>query len=82
MAPIKSCAAALAGALMLTGCNTVIGVGRDVQAVGSGISYVARDVNNEVFGGYGRWNEGTVTAGEPCDPAAGELRGGSGLPPC
>lgn len=82
MAPIKSCAAALAGALMLTGCNTVIGVGRDVQAVGSGISYVARDVNNEVFGGYGSWNEGIVTAGEPCDPAAGELRGGSGLPPC
>lgn len=82
MAGMKLIAPALAGALVLTGCNTVMGVGRDVQAVGGGISHVARDVNNEVFGGYGSWNEGTATAGEPCDPGGEELLGASGLPSC
>lgn len=66
----------------LTACNTVAGAGRDVQAVGGGISHVAREVNNEVFGGHSAGNEGVATAGKPCDPNGEELKGASGLPPC
>lgn len=75
-------ACALGAILLMPACHTIEGVGRDIQAVGDGVSFVARDVNNEVFGGYGDWDEGVASAGEPCDPNAGELAGGSGLPPC
>lgn len=73
---------ALGAVMALPACHTVEGVGRDIQVVGDGVSFVARDINNEVFGGYGSWEQGVATAGEPCDPGDGELAGGSGLPPC
>lgn len=82
MARQMAAACILGAGMALTGCNTVIGAGRDVQAVGGGISHVAREVNNELLGGYGSWNEGVASAGEPCDPAGEELSGASGLPPC
>lgn len=75
-------ACALSALSALPACHTIEGAGRDIQAVGGGVSYVARDINNEVFGGYGSWERGVASAGEPCDPNAGELAGGGGLPPC
>ncbi|MFN7056167.1 hypothetical protein [Hyphomonas sp.] len=73
---------AAGGAFLLTGCHTVEGVGRDIQAVGTGIAYVARDTNDQLFGGYGGSPQGTAEVGEPCDALGDELAGGSGLPPC
>lgn len=73
---------ALGAILLLPACHTIEGVGRDIQLVGDGVRFVARDINNEVFGGYGSWEQGVASAGEPCDPNAGELAGGSGLPAC
>lgn len=84
MTRISGAAVALSVFLLLPACHTVEGVGRDIQAVGGGIAYVARDTNNELFGGYGQWDEprGVAEVGEPCDATGGELYGGSGLPPC
>ena len=80
----------------LAACNTVTGVGRDVQAVGSGISTASGYVQREVFGvGQTRTQvasvnyiaatpqpgQPTVSVGRACDPDA-ELAGGEGLPPC
>jgi len=82
------------GLIALTGCSTVAGVGKDVSAVGRGITHVAGEVRDEVFtgGDKPRYVETryrsqsaarpSVIVKEPCDPNAGELRGGSGLPPC
>ena len=80
--------------IALTGCSTVAGVGKDVSAVGRGLTHVAGEVRDEVFTGgekpryvetrYTSQSEvrPSVMVREPCDPNAGELRGGSGLPPC
>ncbi|MEM1036362.1 MAG: entericidin A/B family lipoprotein [Pseudomonadota bacterium] len=85
---------ALTGLLILPACSTISGVGKDVSAVGRGISHVADEVREEVFvrDSDRRYAETrytnqssvrpTVVVKEPCDPSAGELRGGSGLPPC
>ena len=75
-------AAALASSVLITGCNTVAGVGKDVTAVGKGVSHVAYEVRDEVFGKPGPKPTAYAVAGEPCDPNPSELRGGSGLPPC
>ena len=77
---LETCA--LGAVLLLPACHTIEGAGRDIQVVGDGVSFVARDINNEVFGGYGRWEQGVASAGEPCDRDAGELAGGSSLPRC
>lgn len=80
--------------IALTGCSTVAGVGKDVSAVGRGLTHVAGEVRDEVFTGrdkpryvetrYTSQSEvrPSVIVREPCDPNAGELRGGSGLPLC
>lgn len=68
--------------LMLAGCNTVAGVGKDVTAVGKGVTHVAFEVRDEVFGKPGPKPRGYAYVGEACDPTADELRGGNGLPPC
>ena len=39
-------AAAVLAALVLTGCNTVAGMGRDVQAAGEAVAQTAEDVAN------------------------------------
>ena len=71
----------LAG-ILLAGCNTVAGVGKDVTAVGKGVSHFAYEVRDEVFGKPGPKPRGYAYAGEPCDPSGSELSGGSALPPC
>ncbi|MFN7055982.1 entericidin A/B family lipoprotein [Hyphomonas sp.] len=38
-------------AFVLPACNTVEGVGRDVQAAGSAVEEVARDTGEELSGG-------------------------------
>lgn len=73
---------------LLGACNTVDGVGRDVQAIGSGVSTAANYVEREVFGVSPQpvrqarvVRRETVSVGRACDPG-GELAGGTGLPPC
>lgn len=85
--------AALLALPVLTACNTVTGVGKDVQAVGNGISSASNYVQREVFGAPAQptrvaqvrpvtpTRQPTVTVGRACDPN-GELAGGEGLPPC
>lgn len=82
------------GLVSLPACSTVAGVGKDVSAVGRGLTHVADEVRDEVFTrrDQPRYVEQRYTSGsdvrpsvivkEPCDPNADELRGGSGLPPC
>jgi predicted small secreted protein len=76
----------------LAGCNTVSGVGKDIQAVGRGVSGASASFERALFGtpqprppvakvSYVD-ARGQVIAGPACDPAAGELKGGGGLPPC
>ena len=38
--------AAAAAAILVTGCNTVAGVGRDVQAAGKAVSSTAEDAKH------------------------------------
>ncbi|MEN0021464.1 MAG: entericidin A/B family lipoprotein [Planctomycetota bacterium] len=42
--------ASAAGLLLLAGCNTVEGVGRDVEAVGQGVSEGSRNVADAISG--------------------------------
>ena len=73
---------AIAASFMIAGCNTVSGVGKDVTAVGKGVTHVAGEVRDEVFGKPGPKPTGYAYVGQPCDPSGGELRGGNGLPAC
>ena len=74
---------------VLAGCNTVAGLGEDVEAVGNGVTRAAQYVEREVFNSSSETSArpvryadgGTVRVGEACDPNATELAG-SGLPPC
>ena len=77
-------------AFLVTGCATVAGVGKDVSAVGRGITHVADEVRDEVFlhnrshynqTRYRVSGQPVVTVNEPCDPHP-ELAGGTGLQPC
>ncbi|MEL6663032.1 MAG: entericidin A/B family lipoprotein [Pseudomonadota bacterium] len=90
----KSALAGLLALPMLAACNTIEGVGQDVQAVGSGVTSAAQFMERELFGPQPRqvrtaqansrtvtYRNPQVTVGEACDPG-GELAGGSGLPPC
>ena len=70
----------MAGLGALAGCYTVDGVGQDIEAVGRGVSHVAAEVREEVFTPDA--SVPVAEAGEPCDPSAGELAGGNGLPAC
>jgi len=75
----------------LGGCSTIAGVGKDISAVGGGVTHVANEVREEVFGPGVRTSQTrytsnstsqpTVLVSKPCDPEA-ELAGGTGLPPC
>jgi len=73
---------AAAASIVLTGCNTVAGVGKDVTAVGKGVTHVAFEVRDEVFGKPGPKPQGYASVGEACDPSGDELSGGNGLPAC
>ena len=74
--------AALVSSLVLAGCNTLAGVGQDVTAVGKGVTHVAYEVRDEVFGKPGPKPQAYASVGEACDPNPNELRGGNGLPAC
>ncbi|MEM1106982.1 MAG: entericidin A/B family lipoprotein [Pseudomonadota bacterium] len=89
---LKSIAAGCVALPLLAGCNTIQGVGEDVQAVGSGVTSAARYVEREMFGARplqtasvqpASAQRGTpqVRVGRACDPGS-DLAGGSGLPPC
>lgn len=69
----------LAAATLLPACATVEGVGKDISAVGRGVSHVATEVRDEVFSPQPRRT--VASAGQACDPNP-ELAGGNGLPPC
>lgn len=78
----------LAALPLMAACNTVEGLGQDVQAAGRGVSNAAGYVEREVFrGGEPRAQRaeivqrGDVSVGRACDPNP-ELSGGGGLPPC
>jgi len=72
--------AGLALALSVLGaCNTVAGIGKDLQAAGGAISQVSDDVRAEFTGPRAT---ATASAGETCDPGGRELKGRSSLPPC
>ncbi|MEM1149543.1 MAG: hypothetical protein AAGI03_03175 [Pseudomonadota bacterium] len=89
--------AALAGLIalpLLGACNTIEGVGRDVQAVGTGVTSAAQFMERELFGPQPRqvrtaqassrtvtYRNPQVSVGRACDPG-GDLSGGTGLPPC
>ncbi|MEL7232250.1 MAG: entericidin A/B family lipoprotein [Pseudomonadota bacterium] len=91
---MRSALFVLASLVILPACSTVAGVGKDVSAVGRGIKHVADEVRDEVFSPRDQTRyveqrytsqssvQPTVVVKEPCDPNAGELRGGSGLPSC
>lgn len=76
---------------LLAACNTVSGVGKDVSALGKGVTHMADEVSDEFFPAPRRntvrtvyvqpQRRGVASAGQPCDPYSGELSGGS-LPPC
>lgn len=78
----------LAALPLLAACNTVDGLGQDVQAAGRGVSNAAGYVEREVFGSNSNdtrraevVQRGDVSVGRACDPNP-ELSGGGGLPPC
>lgn len=84
----------LAGLLalpLLAGCNTIEGVGMDIQAAGRGVSSAANYVEREMSSPRDRqvrtadisYRNTSVTVGSACD-ANEELDGGSasGLPAC
>lgn len=59
----------IAGAILVSGCQTVQGVGEDLSTLGRGISDTAEEVQTDI-------------QNSECDSAAGELAGGPDLPPC
>ncbi len=84
----KPIVAALVALPFLAACNTVQGVGKDVRAVGNGITGASSYVQRNVFGSEPQPTQTTyipaqpaVSVGQACDPN-GELSGGEGLPPC
>lgn len=91
---MRICVMTILAAMGLSACSTVAGVGKDVSAVGAGVTHVANEVREEVFmkRDQSRYQETqynsrsdthpSVIVKEPCDPNAGELRGGPSLPPC
>ena len=47
---MKLAGPALAALVILAGCNTIAGIGRDLQAGGEAISQASREVRSEVAG--------------------------------
>lgn len=64
---------------MLSACNTIAGIGKDLQAAGGAISEVSDEVRDDFSGPK---SSSTASAGETCDPGGRELKGRSSLPPC
>ncbi|MEM9937269.1 MAG: hypothetical protein AAFZ91_03395 [Pseudomonadota bacterium] len=64
----------------VSACATVDGVGRDIQALGGGVSHLANEARDELFASAST-SRYRAEAGQACDPYADELSGGS-LPPC
>ena len=64
---------------MLGACNTIAGIGKDLQAAGGAISEVSDEVRDEFNGPK---SSSKASAGESCDPGGRELKGHSSLPPC
>ncbi|MEM7768652.1 MAG: entericidin A/B family lipoprotein [Pseudomonadota bacterium] len=82
---VRSLALLLATA-WLASCNTVDGMGEDLQAAGRAVSNGAATVEQAVFDGDDRataaQTEFRTRSGEPCDPSDDAVAGGPGLQPC
>ena len=70
--------AVLAAALLLTGCNTVAGIGKDLQAGGQALS----EASDEVAGSFENASDNSAASGEACDPVGPELKGSNGQRRC
>ncbi len=64
--------------LLLSGCNTIAGVGKDLQAGGRAISEASDEVADSIRDAPNEY----AASGEKCDPAGRELKGRSSLPRC
>lgn len=60
---------------LLAGCNTIKGIGQDLEAGGRAISQASDEVVDAA-------NRPSTTTTASCDPAGKELKGGSKLPRC
>jgi entericidin B len=80
MRQVKLLAGAVMALSLLAGCNTVRGVGKDLQAGGEAISQTSDEVKE--FLTSPQEPTRTASAGEACDPAGKELKGRSDLPRC
>jgi len=69
-------AASLTALSMIASCNTVAGIGKDLQAGGQAISNASDEVADAFT------NPRNDYASTSCDPAGRELKGRSRLPPC
>ncbi|MFN7178697.1 entericidin A/B family lipoprotein [Hyphomonas sp.] len=72
-------AAAALSLVTLTACNTVKGLGQDLQAAGDAVAQASDDVRSHLLDDR---PTATASAGETCDPGGKELAGRSNLPPC
>lgn len=80
MRQVKLLAGAMLAVSLLAGCNTVRGLGKDLQAGGEAISETSDEVKD--FLTTPQEPTRTASAGEACDPAGSELKGKSDLPRC
>ena len=74
---------------LLAGCNTIEGVGKDVQTVGRGVTSAATYVERELFEPEPSsrqaniaYRSANVTVGPPCDADSDVSGGTSSLPAC
>lgn len=63
---------------VLAGCNTIAGVGKDLQAGGRAIS----EASDEVAGSFEDAPDEYAASSKKCDPAGRELKGGNGKQRC
>jgi predicted small secreted protein len=66
MKPLKLLAGYALAVTMVTGCNTVAGLGKDLQAAGSAISETSDEVRDAVIN-----SDGATQTASACDEPAG-----------
>ncbi|MEO0466272.1 MAG: hypothetical protein AAF216_06995 [Pseudomonadota bacterium] len=85
----KALLTVLAALPLIAACNTIDGIGQDVQAVGTGVSSAANYVERQMFSPRGDevqtasvvYREPSVTVGQACDSSR-DPDSRTGLPPC
>jgi predicted small secreted protein len=66
MKRLKLAAGSVLALMMVTGCNTIAGLGQDLQAAGSAISETSDEVRDAVIS-----SDGTTQTASACDEPAG-----------